>query len=78
MQERPQETQEGLERMLGSTGSLTFNKLIIQNSELIKKWDTLNNKIDNLEKIIKNFIENKKEEISDVFVTVILIMKHFV
>jgi hypothetical protein len=75
MQER---TQEGLERILGSTGSLTIDKLIMQNSELIKKCDTLNDKIDNLEKIIVNFIENKKEEISEVFITVILIIKPFV
>jgi hypothetical protein len=62
----------------GSTRNLTIDKLIMQNSELIKKFDTLNDKIDNLEKIIVNFIESKKEEISEVFVTVIIIMKPFV
>ena len=62
----------------GSTGNLTIDKLIMQNSELIKKSDTLNDKIDNLEKLIVDFIENKKEELSEVFVTVILNMKPFV
>ena len=59
----------------GSTRNLTIDKLIMQNSELIKKCDTLNGKIDNLEKIIVDFIESKKEELSEVFITVILIMK---
>lgn len=73
-QERIQGTQEMLE---GSTGNLTIDKLIMQNSELIKKCDTLNGKIDNLEKIIVDFIESKNEELSEVFITVILIMKSF-
>ena len=62
----------------GSTGNLTIDELIMQNSELIKKCGTLNDKIDNLEKLIVDFIENKKEELSEVFVTVILNMKPFV
>ncbi len=62
----------------GSTRNLTIDKLIMQNSELIKKCGTLNDKIDNLEKTIVDFIENKKEELSEVFITVILIMKSFV
>jgi hypothetical protein len=62
----------------GNTGNLTIDKLIMQNSELIKKCDTLNGKIDNLEKIIVDFIESKKEELSEGFITVILIMKSFV
>ncbi|RHZ90104.1 hypothetical protein Glove_8g77 [Diversispora epigaea] len=41
----------------------------MQNAELIKTCNTLNNKIDNLEKIIVEFIENKKDEISSEFVT---------
>ena len=73
-----QETQEGLERMLRSSGNLTIDKLIMQNSEILKKWDALNNKIDNIEKVIIDFIESKKEEISDVVLGVILIMKPFV
>jgi hypothetical protein len=77
-QEHTQGTQETLERMLGSTRNLTIDKLITQNCELIKKCDTLNDKIDNIEKIIVTFIENKKEEISEAFVTVILITKPFV
>jgi hypothetical protein len=73
-----QETQEGLERMLRSSGNLTIDKLIMQNSEILKKWDALNNKIDNIEKLIIDLIESKKEEISDVVLGVILIMKPFV
>ncbi|RHZ49674.1 hypothetical protein Glove_518g1 [Diversispora epigaea] len=53
----------------GSTRNLTLDKLIMQNAELIKTCNTLNNKIDNLEKIIVEFIENKKDEISSEFVT---------
>ena len=73
-----QEMQEEVERMLRSSGSLTIDKLITQNAEILKKWDALNSKIDNIEKMIIKFIESKKEEISDVVVGVILIMKPFV
>jgi hypothetical protein len=78
MQQETQETQEEVERMLRSSGSLTIDKLITQNAEILKKWDALNSKIDNIEKMIIKFIESKKEEISDVVVGVILIMKPFV
>ncbi|RHZ64118.1 hypothetical protein Glove_326g224 [Diversispora epigaea] len=62
-----EETQhEGI--LEGSTRNLIIDKLIMQNAELIKTCNTLNNKIDNLEKIIVEFIENKKEEISSAFV----------
>lgn len=74
MQERTQE-QRILER---STGNLTFDKLIMQNSELIKKFDILNDKLENLEKLIGDFIESKKEEVSEGFVMVILIIKFFI
>lgn len=50
----------------------------MQNAELIRKFDTVNNKVDNIEKLITEFAENKKEEISPVFITVILIMKPFI
>lgn len=69
MQERMQE--ETL-NILEGCGNLTIDKLIMQNSELIKKLNIVNNKIENIEKLISEFIENKKEEISEVFVAVIL------
>jgi hypothetical protein len=55
-----------------------LDKLISQNSEIIKRFDILNNKIDNIEIKINEFLENKREEISMAFVTVILIIKPFV
>jgi hypothetical protein len=50
----------------------------MQNSKLIKKFDTLNDKLGNLEKLISDFIESKKEEVSERFVMVILIIKPFI
>ena len=64
--------------MGGGTRNLTLDKLIMQNAELIKTCNTLNNKIDNLEKTIVEYIESKKDEISSEFITVILIAKPFV
>lgn len=71
--------EETLGRILeDSSENLTIDKLITQNAELIKKINVLNNKIDNIEKLISEFIENKKEEITEVFIMVILITKPFV
>ena len=77
MQEETQEgiqgTQRGIQEEIfpeGRTRNLTLDKLISQNAEVIKNFNTLNNKIDKLEKIIVDFV-NKREDISPEFIKVI-------
>ena len=55
-----------------------MDKLIAQNIEIIKKFNILNNKIKNIENLILEFIESKKEEISEVLIMVISIAESFV
>jgi len=77
MQEETQEgiqgTQRGIQEEIfpkGRTRNPTLDKLILQNTEVIKNFNTLNNKIDKFEKIIVDFV-NKKEDISLEFIKVI-------
>jgi hypothetical protein len=72
-QEGIQGTQRGIQEEIfpeGRTRNLTLDKLISQNAEVIKNFNTLNNKIDKLEKIIVDFV-NKREDISPEFIKVI-------
>jgi hypothetical protein len=52
------------------TGNLTFDKIILQNSEIKASIDTLTKKIDNLEKLIINEKQKTSEEKSNTFVNV--------